>query len=122
MRALAAVVLAFGLAGCSARAAMSCADLKSLSLGDATLVQAQPIAAGPFAVPAAPGAPAQSITLPAFCRVQGVIAPTQDSHIEFEVWLPATGWNGKYQGVGNGGFAGAIEFRGLTFLRAGYAA
>ena len=127
MRALAAVVLAFGLAGCSARAAMSCADLKSLSLGDATLVQAQSIAAGPFAVPAAPGAPGRSITLPAFCRVQGVIAPTQDSHIEFEVWLPATGWNGKYQGVGNGGFAGAIEYGGdlgglTSALRAGYAA
>jgi hypothetical protein len=127
MRALAAVVLAFGLAGCSSRAATSCADLKSLSLGDATIAQAQPVAAGPFALPAEPGAPAQSITLPAFCRVQGVIAPTQDSHIEFEVWLPATGWNGKYQGVGNGAFAGAIEYTddlgGLaSALKAGYAA
>jgi hypothetical protein len=68
----------------------------------------------------------QSINLPAFCRVQGVIAPTQDSHIEFEVWLPATGWNGKYQGIGNGAFAGAIEYGGdlgglTSALRAGYA-
>ena len=124
MRAVAAVVLAFGLAGCRGRPATSCADLKSLSLGDATIAQAQSVAAGPFAVPAAL---TQSITLPAFCRVQGVIAPTKDSHIEFEVWLPATSWNRRYQGVGNGAFAGAIEYGGdlgglASALRSGYAA
>jgi tannase/feruloyl esterase len=135
MRAVAAVALACGLASCRGRAATSCADLKSLSLGDATVTQAQSVAAGPFAVPVEPGAPAQSITLPAFCRVQGVIAPTRDSHIEFEVWLPASaegsgaagsGWNGRYQGVGVGAFAGAIQYDsdggGLaSALKAGYA-
>jgi feruloyl esterase len=53
--------------------------------------------------------------LPAFCRVAGVIAPTSDSEIRFELWLPlATDWNGKFQGVGNGGFAGTINFGGLA--------
>ncbi len=127
MRALGALALAFALAGCSARATAPCADLKSLSLGDATITQAASVVAGPFALPAEPGAPAQSVTLPAFCRVQGVIAPTRDSHIEFEVWLPAAGWNGRYQGVGNGAFAGSIEYVGeagalASALKAGYAA
>lgn len=127
MRAVAAVVLASALAGGCIRAGTSCTDLKSLSLGDATIARAQPVAAGSFAVPAQPGLPAQSVTLPAFCRVQGVIAPTNDSQIEFEVWLPASGWNGKYQGVGNGAFAGAIEYVGeggalASALKAGYAA
>jgi len=130
-----ALVLMGVLVGTNARAATPCADLKSLPLGDATVTQSKSVEAGPFAVPAEPGAPAQSITLPAFCRVQGVIAPTKDSHIEFEVWLPASaegsgaagsGWNGKYQGVGNGGFAGAIQYgtRGglASALIAGYAA
>src|SRR5262249_5840101 len=45
-----------------------------------------------------------------FCRVQGVMQPSRDSHIEFEVWLPASGWNGKYLGAGNGGFAGSISY------------
>ena len=117
MRAVAALVLAFGVAGCSGRAATRCADLKALSLGDATITKAQDVPAGAFIVPADPGARPESITLPAFCRVQGVIAPTNDSHIEFEVWLPASaegsgaagsGWNGKYQGVGNGTFAGSM--------------
>jgi feruloyl esterase len=128
MRVVGALALASALAGCSARGTTPCADLKSLSLGDATVTKAQAVPAGPFAVPAAdPGARAESITLPAFCRVQGVIAPTNDSHIEFEVWLPATGWNGRYQGVGNGAFAGSIEDVGeggalASALKAGYAA
>lgn len=35
---------------------------------------------------------------------------TSDSHIEFEVWLPVAGWNGNVLGVGNGGFAGALNY------------
>jgi feruloyl esterase len=36
--------------------------------------------------------------------------PTSDSDIYFEVWMPASGWNGKFKGNGNGGFAGSIEY------------
>jgi feruloyl esterase len=36
--------------------------------------------------------------------------PTSDSDIHFEVWMPASGWNGKFKGNGNGGFAGSIEY------------
>ena len=52
--------------------------------------------------------------------MQGVIQPSIDSHIEFEVWLPASGWNGKYLGVGNGGFAGgrAAKWSGAGGLQA----
>ena len=28
--------------------------------------------------------------------------------------MPASGWNGKYQGQGNGGFAGAIDYGSLA--------
>jgi feruloyl esterase len=45
-----------------------------------------------------------------FCRVIGVITPTSDSHIGFEVWLPpANAWNGNFRGEGSGGSAGAIS-------------
>ena len=45
-----------------------------------------------------------------FCRVIGVITPTGDSHIGFEVWLPPAGaWNGNFRGEGSGGSAGAIS-------------
>jgi feruloyl esterase len=60
--------------------------------------------------------------LPAFCRVTGSLHPSDDSDIRFEVWLPSE-WNGKFQGIGNGGYAGSISFGGLAYaVRHGYAA
>ena len=63
--------------------------------------------------------------IPEHCQVQLVLKPSSDSHIEMELWLPpAEKWNGKFMGVGNGGFAGSIQ--GLAndmpqALRLGYA-
>src|SRR5215831_2349022 len=97
--------LAFGLlAAClscaSARAATSCEDLGKLQLPNTTIVMASAVAAGTFTPPAGAGAPQRD--LPAFCRVVGAIKPVPDSDIQFEVWMPASGWNGKFQGIGNG--------------------
>lgn len=59
----------------------------------------------------------------AFCRVSMVLKPSADSDIHVEVWLPESGWNGKFQGVGNGGFAGSIDFNSLASdVSHGYAA
>ena len=67
-----------------------------------------------------PAAPA--IVLPEHCRVQAVLRPSADSHIEMEVWLPAQAWNGKFQAVGNGGWAGSISYAAMaTALQEGYA-
>jgi feruloyl esterase len=52
--------------------------------------------------------------LPAFCRVAIASAPTADSDIKIEVWLPASGWNGKFLAVGNGGWAGTISYPALA--------
>ena len=55
--------------------------------------------------------------------MQGIIRPTKDSEIHFELWLPASGWNGKYVQLGNGGWAGAINAAGLAEpVKRGYAA
>jgi pimeloyl-ACP methyl ester carboxylesterase len=58
-----------------------------------------------------------------FCRAVGVATPTADSRIGFEVWLPpAASWNGKFQGEGSGGSAGAISTGAmLEALKAGFA-
>jgi feruloyl esterase len=53
--------------------------------------------------------PALVKNLPAFCRVQATLTPAKDSDIKIEIWMPLTGWNGKYRGQGNGGFAGEIS-------------
>lgn len=43
------------------------------------------------------------------CRVLGQSRPTPNSNIRFEVWLPAPeAWNGRYQGLGNGGNGGTM--------------
>ena len=60
---------------------------------------------------------------PAHCAVLGIIRPTKDSEIHFELWIPASGWNGKYLQIGNGGWAGAINPAGLAEpVKRGYAA
>jgi hypothetical protein len=110
----------FTFAATAIWAGTACDNLAQLKLPQTTITAATAVAAGEKIT--APGAQIPP-ALPAFCRVQGVIAPSADSHIEFEVWLPESGWNGKYEGIGNGGFAGSITYSALALaLKAGYAA
>ena len=52
----------------------------------------------------------------------GSIKPTKDSDIRFELWLPESGWNGKFLQTGNGGAAGSIVYGSLADpLARGYA-
>ena len=87
-------------------AAASCESLASLKLTDTTITIAQSVAAGEFTPPRNGSRPVPV----AFCRVAGKIKPTSDSDIGFELWLPASGWTGRYESVGNGGFAGSIRY------------
>jgi len=87
-----------------------CEDLKTtLTLPYTTITLAESHAAGPFTPPGA--AP---VVVPAFCRVAGAIKPTSDSNILFEVWMPTASWNGKFEGVGNGGLAGTISYGAMA--------
>ena len=95
--------------------AATCDSLRTLRLTNVIISSAQVVDRGRFVPPGAkPGDPALGLyrSLPAFCRVQGVIRPSSESHIEFEVWLRTSGWNGNYMGVGNGGAAGRIVYDG----------
>ena len=138
MRTVIALVLAAALAlafGCITTPALaapgllepSCESLASLSLSSATITAAQVVAAGTFAPPAGGRAGGRSgqdpfAALPAFCRVAATLKPTSDSDIKIEVWLPVSGWNGKFQAVGNGGWAGAISYPAMAeALKRGYA-
>jgi feruloyl esterase len=111
------IVLLLPLAAAPAPSA-TCESLSKLALPATTIARAQAVPAGPLTMP--PGPPAD---VPAFCRVSGSIKPSADSDIQFEVWLPAAGWNGKFKGTGNGGFAGDMNLRSLARAIAnGYAA
>jgi feruloyl esterase len=107
--------------------AARCEELaSSLTLRNGRVTSAHAILEGEFVAPPAAGAataPAPLTGLPAFCRVQLTLTPSVDSDIRSEVWLPLTGWNGKFQQVGNGGWGGSIQYAALaTALRRGYAA
>jgi feruloyl esterase len=113
----AALVIFIACAAVPAIAA-SCEELAKLALPKATVSSAESVPAGTFQPRSGP--PFRD--LPAFCRVALVLKPSADSHIEAEVWLPSSGWNGKFQGVGNGGYAGAISFGNMAVeLAHGYA-
>jgi feruloyl esterase len=94
----AAPLAAFVLLSARLAGGASCESLTTLVLPDTTITAARISAAG-------------------YCRVEGVVAPS----IGFEVRLPDA-WNGKFLGVGNGGFAGFINFFGMDLAVArGYA-
>ncbi len=118
---------ALGLASSPALAA-DCSALASLSLPGGKVTSAELVAAGKFQAPSNPMGPPPGVgpgaysSLPAFCRVQATLTPSDDSDIKVEVWLPATGWNGKYVGIGNGIWAGQLSLTQLGEpLSRGYA-
>jgi feruloyl esterase len=134
MKTLSAVISTLLLSAISAVAqaqqppavAVACDRLTDrLKLPEATVTATQRVAAGRFLAPGASGTSAAQAyaDLPAFCRVQLRLTPSADSDIESEVWLPLSGWNGKLQEVGNGAWAGSIQYGALAAaLRRGYAA
>jgi hypothetical protein len=108
--------------------AQSCSALRDLRLEHTTVTSAQLVDSGKFVPPMMPRRASSEFftafnTLPAFCRVQAVARPSTDSEIRIEVWLPATFWNRRYLGAGNGAFAGSINYYRLgESLHDGYAA
>jgi feruloyl esterase len=107
--------------------AASCESLIGLKLPDTTVTVAEQVNAGamqatnPALVPANRGR--LFAALPGFCRVTATLTPSRDSDIKIEVWLPLpraegaagnTGWNGRFQAVGNGGWTGSIPYASLA--------
>jgi feruloyl esterase len=102
--------------------ASPCTNLQSLPLKDTTITSATDNTTGSFTVPGSN--PPNTITgLPPFCRVTATLTPTSDSSIKIEVWLPESGWNGRFLGTGGGGFQGIISYAALASgIQAGFAA
>lgn len=84
-------------------AAAGCSDLTSLALPGTTITLAQSYKPGETI--------SGTTTAPVgLCRVTGTVKPGPRSNVRFEVWVPVDGsWNGNYQQMGNGGFAGSIS-------------
>jgi hypothetical protein len=100
----AAVMVAFG-----ARAE-DCGKLTAMKLPHVTLTSADQVST-------------EGATPITYCRIRIASKPTADSDIRIELWIPVgPAWNGKFEQVGNGGFAGAIpSSRMARALALGYA-
>jgi hypothetical protein len=89
-----------------------CAALAGLKLPHGRVVEARLVAASSEAWPGQL-ARLPAVALPESCRVKLLLTPKSDSRIAGEVWLPTRSWNGRMQGVGNGGMGGSISVSGL---------
>src|SRR5438045_908877 len=120
--AAAALMTAASPATAAAAPKLACAQLAQQALPGATITLAEQRPAGVFEIPAAAAAfGPKTMTLPAFCRVAATLAPSADSAIRMELWLPAD-WNGKFMMVGNGGWSGAVSYSAMAEpLGRGYA-
>ena len=102
-------------------AAVPCESLVSLSLPNTTITSAQSVAADKYVAPAG-NQEAAFRSMPAFCRITATLRPSSDSDIKMEVWLPAQGWNGYFQGRGTGGMGGSIPLPAMAAtLKSGFA-
>src|SRR6266496_2266859 len=105
VRKLASAIFAAGMMlGAQSVWAMSCESLVTLPLPDATIMSATSIPGPSFIAPNG-----QTYDVPPFCKVSAVSNPTPDSVINIELWMPSSGWNGRFEGTGNGGYAGNIS-------------
>ncbi|MFT3720721.1 tannase/feruloyl esterase family alpha/beta hydrolase [Pseudorhodoferax sp.] len=100
--------------------ACDAAALAAVVPSGASVTGAQAVPAGSY-TPA--GASSAIAGLPAFCRITGRAMPSDDSLVNFEVWVPeGTAWNGKMVVTGNGGYSPALSFGDMAYaMRQGYA-
>src|SRR6185312_2880539 len=110
------VLAAMAVAAAPSYAQSACEKLTTAHFPFITITLATEHPGGPFVMPNA-NPNAAPVTLPAFCRVAGIVG----KELRFEVWLPAQ-WNSKLVSVGNGGLAGTISYAAMVKpLEAGYA-
>ncbi len=119
---LLAALTAAGVATPAQAQTRDCAALARLRLPDVQITTAETIPGGTrWAFPASPFnlfAAGNAATDRRFCRIAGVI----EREIRFELWLPED-WNGRFLGLGNAGYTGAINYPGMgRGLSLGFAA
>jgi hypothetical protein len=75
----------------------SCASLTGLSLPNTTINSAVDVPAGTVPAPI-PDLP--PVLVPVTCRVHAIVTnPGVNNRIGVDVWMPVSGWNGRFQGV-----------------------
>ncbi|KAF2653251.1 tannase and feruloyl esterase [Lophiostoma macrostomum CBS 122681] len=114
-------LLATGSTACALSSSVrndACTSLTSAYGANYTIVNTTLVQAGEFKLDGLDST--NSLT---FCRVISKMPYGINSTINFEVWLPeSTSYSGRYLSVGNGGFAGTIDYSSmLANLNTGFA-
>jgi len=100
-------------------ATASCETLMTLSFPNTVIESASITPASTIA--AAPATPASAV--PTTCRVHATVShPGANDRIGIDVWMPIEGWNGRFEGVGGGGYSGGNPNSMAGPVRDGYAA
>jgi hypothetical protein len=115
MRLLPVLLIAAACATPLARAdaVAACERIADTTLSGAEVLHATAVPAGPLRADDREPAAVGTTSLPAHCRVSLVARPSPDSHIRIEVWMPSAGWNGRFEAVGNGNYAGMLSMDAL---------
>jgi feruloyl esterase len=92
----------------------TCESLASVPLpGNTTITTAETLPGGTLSLTAI-GRTFNLTGMPPFCRVNGVTKPGPNSNINWEVWMPASGWNGRFEQIGGGGIDGSISLTSVA--------
>jgi feruloyl esterase len=121
-----AIPLMFSLAGGvqahGPQAASGCQHVAAPSVPGASVqsITATDVPAGPDRIPGQPTIP----DVPAHCEVHVYLThPGADDHVLVDVWLPDSGWTGRFEGTGGGGYAaGEFDVELAPAIEGGYAA
>lgn len=110
---------ALGDAGAHTAPTCTAASIKAaLNLPNVTVISAHPVTGGSYT----PLGTTTPITgLPSFCDAELTDADSAGNAMRITVWLPAH-WNGRFEGVGGGGYSCGVIFTELaTAVQSGYA-
>ncbi|GGF02349.1 putative esterase [Aliidongia dinghuensis] len=99
--------------------AANCEGLTGLKVPNTTITAAVSVPAGTYVAPDGASYP----DMPAFCRVAATVSTVPTEAVKIEVWLPSATWNGRFEGLGSGGFGGSILYYELApAVQRGFAA
>jgi feruloyl esterase len=116
---LAALIMSSVALASTTSFAATCESLISAHVANTTITAAQSMPVGNYI--AADGSNVGA--MPAFCRVAATVSTLPTEAVKIELWMPASGWNGKYEAQGSGGFGGSINYSALAApVNAGFAA